>query len=97
MAESNGAHQTDAKRQYVGDVTDVRRAAEAIQERKAVREDSGAEGAEENVLKGGFVGTLLAAEETGEDVEAEGHGFEAEEEDDQIGTRCHEHHADAGE
>src|SRR6267378_760498 len=96
MAERNDVHQFVALRQCGGDGADVRSAAEPIQNRKTVGQDSGAERAEQDIFQGGFIRTLFAAQETSQHVEAEGHGLQAEKHDDQVYAGSHEHHADAG-
>src|SRR5882762_8204661 len=97
MAKGDGVSQVLAKSQRLCDLDDVRGVAQTIQDGKTVSENSGAESAKEDVLQGGFVGTLFAAEETCEDVKAEGHGLEAEEHNDEVDAGGHEHPDDAGD
>src|SRR5215472_13627914 len=70
--------------------------AQTVKERKAIGQDPRAERAQQYVFQRCFIGTLLAAQEAGENVEAEGHRLEAEEHDNEVKTRGHEHHSDAG-
>jgi len=77
-------------------VSDVGSPRQTIEQGEAIGQDSGAEGAEQNIFQGGFIRALFAAQETGEHVEAEGHGLEAQEHDDQVHAGGHEHHADTG-
>ncbi len=83
--------------EHIADLEDVGGAAEAVEKREAVGENAGAERAEEQIFHGRFVGALIGAQKSGENVEAEGHGLQAEEEHDQVDAGGHEHHADAGE
>ncbi len=78
-------------------VSDVGRSRQTIEYGKTVGQDSGAEGAEQDVFERGFIRTLFAAQETGEDVETESHGLKAEEHHDEVHSGRHEHHSDAGE
>src|SRR5260370_12396084 len=50
MAESNSVHQIVAKCQCIRDSFDVRGGAEAVQNREAIGQDSGAQGADQNEL-----------------------------------------------
>ncbi len=78
-------------------VADVGRSGQTIKYREAIGEDPGAKGTEQDVFESGFVGTLFATQETGEDVEAESHGLEAEKLNDQVDAGSHEHHPNASE
>src|SRR5581483_2634819 len=75
---------------------DLGHGADAIQQREAVGQQARTEGAEQQIFHGGLVGAALVAQKAGEDVKADGHGFEAEKLHDQVVTGGHEHHADGG-
>ena len=61
--------------------------------REAVRQEAARERAEQQILHGGFVGALLAAQEADHDVEAQRHQLQADEEGDQVGAGRQEVHA----
>ncbi len=71
--------------------------ADAVEQREAVGQQAGAERAQQQIFHGGFVGAALAAQEARQNVEADGHGLQAQELDDQVVAGGHEHHADRGE
>jgi hypothetical protein len=70
---------------------------EAINERQAVEQDPGGEGAEDEVFQCGFGRLRLALEVPGEDVGSESHGLERDVDRDQVVPGDHEEHSDAGE
>ncbi len=79
-----------AKRAEVG------RGADSVQNRKAVGQNRRAECAQQQVFHRAFVRTPIAPQEARQHVEAEGHRFQAQEFNDQVVARGHEHHADGG-
>ena len=64
----------------------------AVEERDAVEQDGGGEQAREHIFEGTFRGLLAVPGETGQNVEAYGHEFQAEVDDQKVGTRNHDHH-----
>ena len=76
---------------------DLGHGAHAVEQRKAVSQQSRTEGPQQQIFHRGFVRALLMAQKSGEYVKADGHGLQAEELHDQVVARGHEHHADRGE
>ena len=76
---------------------DVGGPADAVEQRKPVRQDAGGEHAQEKVFDGGFVRAPIAPEKTGEQVEGDGHQFQTNEEGDEVNPAGQQHHADSGE
>ena len=100
LLERGAQHVEIGARQHQGHAhrpANVGHRADAVEQREAVGQQAGAERAQQQILHGGFVGAALAAQEARQDVEADGHGLEAQELDDQVVAGGHEHHADGGE
>jgi len=79
------------------DAGEVGVAGGAVEQRAAVEEQRGGEGAEQEVLHGGLRAARRAAAEAGEGVDAERHGLEPEEEREQIPRGGEDDRADRGE
>ena len=81
----------------MGDLVDLRGSSGAEDERDAVEQKRGGEGAEEEVLDGGFrtaAGLLAVA---GEDVGGDGGDFEGDEDEEQLNRAGKQAHADGAE
>ena len=77
----------------LGNLPQAGRAAQAIEQRKAVCQKAAREGAQQQVLHRRFVRPQLAPQEADHNVEAERHQLEADEERDQVVARGHDRHA----
>ena len=64
-------------------------------EPRLVGKNAAAEGTEQDVFHRGFVGALVTPQEAGHDVKTKGHGFQTEEQNNEVVAGGHEHHADA--
>src|SRR5207249_10757020 len=82
--------------EHFADGVNICGVAQTVKKRKAIGQDPRAECAYQYVFQRCFIRTLLAAQEAGENVEAEGHSLETEEHDNEVKTRGHKHHSDAG-
>ena len=87
--EPVGEH--DVLGEEVGDLGQVGRPGGAVGERDAVDEDGRGEAAEDEVLERRFTRGGPAVIERGEDVEGDGEDLQAEEDDDQVVGRAHQH------
>jgi hypothetical protein len=76
-----------------GDTVQVRRSGGTVDERDAVEQERGREGAEEEILHRRFARDELAFEEPGQNVQRERHELERQEHDDQVARGGHQHHA----
>ena len=81
----------------VGDLVDLRGSGGAEDERDAVEQERGGEGAEEEVLDGGFRAAAGLLAVAGEDVGGDGGDFEGDEDDEQLDGGGEQAHADGAE
>src|SRR5215469_170487 len=82
--------------EQLADGVDICGVAQTVKKREAIGQDPRAECTQQYVFQRCFIRTLLAAQEAGENVEAEGHRLKTEEHDNEVKTRGHEHHSNAG-
>ncbi len=80
-----------------GQLVEQHRARRAVQQRDAVEEEAGREGAQQEVLQRALVRRRLLADEPGQDVEADRHRLQPDEQRDQAAGRGQRHHARRGE
>src|SRR5271156_837605 len=74
----------------------VRRAGQTVQNRKPISQNAGAERAHQHVLHRGFVRSSVAPQKSAEDVKAQRHRLQAQEQHHQIVPTRQEHHAHGG-
>src|SRR5271157_26604 len=82
--------------QAIADVPEVGAAGQAVEKGEAVGEDAGGERPEQEVFQRRLVGAAVAAEESDEHVGGDGHQLQANENQDNVETGGHAHHADYG-
>ena len=80
-----------------GDLVDLRGAGGAEDERDAVEEECRGEGAEQEVLDGGFRAAAGLLAVAGKDVGGDGGDFEGDEDDEQLDGAGEQAHADGAE
>ena len=81
----------------VRDLVDLRGAGGAEDQRDAVEQECGGEGAEQEVLDGGFRAAAGLLAVAGEDVGGDGGDFESDEDDQQLDGAGEQAHADGAE
>ena len=79
-----------------GDLVQVRGAGGAIDQRDAIEEKTGGEGAHEKIFHGGLARLTARAPQSRQHVNRNGHGFESQEKNNQIIGRRHENHPHGG-
>ena len=80
-----------------GDLVDLRGSGGAEDERDAVEQECGGEGAEQEVFDGGFRAAAGVLAVAGEDVGGDGRDFESDEDDEQLDGAGEQAHADCAE
>ena len=83
--------------QQLGELREIHRAGEAVDQRDAIQQQARGERAEDEILQPGLGRAQLVAREGGQHVERQRLQFEPEIQRHHVGRRDHQHHADDGE
>ena len=81
-------------REAVADVAQVRAVGKAVQQRQAVGKDAGRKRAQQKIFQSGFVGAAVAAQKSDEHIGGNRHQLQADEDEHDVETGGHAHHAD---
>lgn len=67
-----------------------------VEKGNSIKEDGGGEGSQKKVLEGGFDRPVNRSLESHQDIKAQGHQLDPQEQGDQVARRDHDHHSDGG-
>ncbi len=84
------------QRERVRDIAEVGRSGDSVEQRETIGKHRRRERAQQKILERGLVGALIAAKEAGQNVGGDRHQFDADEDQHQVVSGGHAHHADDG-